>query len=39
MKRNMIRVLCAALVLMLAACAVALAATETKTYKTYATYN
>jgi len=36
MKRNMIRVLCAALVLMLAACAVALAATETKTYTTYA---
>ena len=35
MNRKMIRILCAALVLMLAACAVALAATETKTYKTY----
>ena len=36
MNKNMIRVLCAVLALVLAACTAALAASETKTYKTYA---
>ena len=35
MNKNMIRVLCAVLALVLASCTAALAASETKTYKTY----